>query len=117
MAVIFATLRAASGAVIFGDMGAPVQVGNGRITSGALVWNNNSPHRAAPFNTIVRTPDGLITILTKTGLVSAQDATGDWVVTFQDPALIIGSWYRLDHTRTDIGTLGAIGTEFVRATA
>lgn len=117
MAAIFASLRTASGAVIFGGMGIVTQVGPGRITSGALVWNTGSPHRAAPFNTVVRSPDGLTTYLTKTGLTTSQDAAGDWVVTFQDAAISIGQWYRLDHTRTDIGVLGAIGTEFVQATA
>jgi hypothetical protein len=117
MAVIFATLRTAGGAVIFGGMGVPTQVGPGRITSGALTWNTGSPHRAAPFTTIVRSPDGSITYATKTGLTTVQDVDGDWVVTFQDAALSIGQWYRLDHTRTDIGVRGAIGTEFVQAAA
>lgn len=118
MSVIFAQQRPASGsAIIFGVMNSAALAGPGRITSGALVWNNNVPHRAAPIDTIVRSTDGLATVLVKTGLTSEQDVDGDWVVTFQDAAIVIGQWYRLDHRRTDVGSRGAPGTEFVQATA
>lgn len=118
MSLIFAQQRPASGsAIIFGVMGSAALAGPGRITSGALVWNNDVPHRAAPIDTIVRSTDGITTVVVKTGLTTAQDIDGDWVVTFQDAAVVIGQWYRLDHRRTDIGVRGAIGTEFVQATA
>ncbi|HOU64637.1 MAG TPA: hypothetical protein PK861_01215 [Thermomonas sp.] len=117
MSAVFAQLRTAGGAALFGAMGFSAPSGPGRITSGALVWNNNVPHRAAPIDTIVRSADGMTTVVAKTGLTTAQDSAGDWVVTFQDAAIVIGQWYRLDHRRTDIGVRGAIGTEFVQATA
>lgn len=117
MSAVFAPLRTAGGAALFGVMGFSAPSGPGRITSGALVWNNNVPHRSAPIDTIVRSTDGLTTVVAKTGLTSVQDTDGDWVVTFLDAAVVIGQWYRLDHRRTDIGVRGAIGTEFVQATA
>lgn len=117
MAAIWAAVQAAGGNAIWavGDLTAPS--GPGRITSGAMTWNNGVPHRAAPIDTIVRSVDGLTTVVVKQGLVTAQDGDGDWVVSFQDAAAVIGQWYRLDHRRTDVGSRGAIGTEFVQATA
>lgn len=117
MSVIFAQQRAAGGAVIFGQMGFAAPSGPGRITSGALVWNNNVPHRSAPFDVVVRSLDGLTVVLNKPGLQSAQDVDGDWVVSFADAALSIGQWYEVRHRRTDVGSRGAIGIEYVQATA
>lgn len=114
MSAIWASVQAAGGNAIWsaGDISA----GAGRITSGALVWNNNVPHRSAPFDVVVRSLDGLTVILNMPGLQSAQDVDGDWVVSFSDAALTIGEWYEVRHRRTDVGSRGAIGIEHVQAT-
>lgn len=118
MSLIFAQQRPASGsAIIFGVMGSAALAGPGRITSGALVWNTGSPHRTAPVECILRSIDGLTTVVAKPGLTTQQDVDGDWVVDFRDAAAVIGQWYRADYRRTDVGTFGAIGSEFVQAKA
>lgn len=117
MSAIFAQQRAAGGAIIFGQMGFNAPSGPGRITSGALVWNNNIPHRAALFDVVVRSLDGLTMVLNMPAQQSVQDVDGDWIVTFLDASLTIGQWYEVRNRRPDIGTRGAIGIEYVQATA